>query len=794
MISLKELEENGKEQVPADQQENMNDNNNDGDLVDITSLIDECASSLTVSDPVLWNESTFSLHDSMSALEIMDHKMDCCQIPASAMPLHSDKEEPHNNNIMVPPRPLPTGLDDAYHPIPWEDLTMDHAAEICLQGLVRLESLTSGASVAESTYTCLYAHNAVLRDMQSRLFPEEESTLLPTALTQHFGKLLCHDNDETSASQPSTTLPQHLVYATVLGLVETSHAIRSLVLHADIYEEEDFTVTNYGLDFVSKDDAKETKECLRRTLEMIQDYDTSDGGGDDEESVSLAQHVLSFQLHLLTVCSSMAALDPEQVRKVTQETKSVAQLGCQHLMDAKRLVSTRKDKGSVAEKEVLRYCFDPYLYRPLVGNAPIRKVSFHAPAESIAILHDVLHQVDWACCDLLLHGTTLGQIRRILTRTSSCDVNILSRSMIVLNLYFDDKLLGQYNLVDAVQEDMVQQSAVPNTVLNGKYGRPFLNRLAKPIYDTLRLLVLNPCRQRGYMEMVMFQDWATLQQEARAVDLTDGDESPLPFFTHYVLATIAWLKDKHVALAVELQLVHGHHDLAVAVWYRDFLLSSLLNTRAAQRNAKQQSRPSEPPASVVPPKSRGKKKKAKSPIPKETPSATPVSVEDAMDDFDFAVLDLKRNLCRGLARFIAALRQANLLETETHEFTTHEIRFHQRYEALSLIPTPPALAYDDFRQGSDVSKVPQTDLLRSTAQCFKAGKATVDTLLEQLSRFDATSFSIREEDLRKLAKVCVGNSIFVMKLSQMVAGGQEAKGSVSFDFETDKEFCIIKIS
>ena len=85
------------------------------------------------------------------------------------------------------------------------------AAAIDLEILPRLESLLQGASVVESTYTCLYAHKAVLTDMKERL------------LTQQFGNLT------VSESPHDASVAQFLVYTTTLAMVEISDVVRSIV-------------------------------------------------------------------------------------------------------------------------------------------------------------------------------------------------------------------------------------------------------------------------------------------------------------------------------------------------------------------------------------------------------------------------------------------------------------------------------------------------------------------------------------------------------------------------------------
>ena len=48
----------------------------DEEWIDITSIVEEAANSLTVSDPMLCDRNSFNLQDAMAALELMDKTMD----------------------------------------------------------------------------------------------------------------------------------------------------------------------------------------------------------------------------------------------------------------------------------------------------------------------------------------------------------------------------------------------------------------------------------------------------------------------------------------------------------------------------------------------------------------------------------------------------------------------------------------------------------------------------------------------------------------------------------------------
>ena len=153
-----------------------------------------------------------------------------------------------------------------------------------------------------------------------------------------------------------------------------------------------------------------------------------------------------------------------------------------------------------------------------------------------------------------------------------------------------------------------------------------------------------------------------------------------------------------------------------------------------------------------------------------------------------------------MMQFIAALIQAELLKIPHYEFTSHSYRFQKRFEVFGSLPQPPQLTYEDFLQGSDFSNVTPADLISSASDCFKSAKVIVDKLLGEIgAKFDGKiSSPVRKEEVMKFAKVCVGNTLFLHKLRQLVEknrpGCKITEKSVTFDFGVHEQFCTIKVN
>ena len=228
---------------------------------------------------------TVNLQDSMAALELKDRKMDCCEIPASQVAPYGVAAP---DDVMVFPRPAPTGLNDIVQPLPWQELTIEDAAYIALEALIRLESLLGGASVVESTFTCLYVHRPVVADMKERL------KIPPETLTEQIQSIMKPKKTGTTA--------QHVVYAASLMLLELTDVVRSVILNADIYEEEDFSVSTYNIAVFDDRDEATAIVVVVDTLEMMAALEDQ-----ENEHVKAITSILGFQLDLLTICTSLVS-------------------------------------------------------------------------------------------------------------------------------------------------------------------------------------------------------------------------------------------------------------------------------------------------------------------------------------------------------------------------------------------------------------------------------------------------------------------------------------------------------
>lgn len=713
--------------------------------------------------------STFNLHDAMSATHITHPKMDSCEIPLSALnpaaDPRSNSEGVSSPETYVHPRPIPTeGLRDPFHSIPWDDLTLDDAAFILVRVLTCLPVLFDGASVGESVLTCLYAHDKVVEDMKAELFPE--------SIEDKMDQLLRVKN-----------APKLAVFSSILVLLHFTELFRTIVSNADIYEEEDFVLNTHGVILYTERDTLQLSRITETTLEVLSLLEKN-------VASEIITSILRIQLCIMKICFGMANLGSAELKetvKVTQAAVEEAIVDLQKVSEMYLNLQASREKQDITR--LLSRCFDPYVNRPLIGNLPVRHINTKEPDDALRLLLRNLYGVRDILLKTISKANRIGRIQRMLDKTSRNDSDILLRSLFLLNLYFEEKLIGQYDLQESVTDLMRYRMEVPKGYLESEYAGLFLGRMEKPFYDTLKLRLFNRSRQRAFIEAVLLPDWSVLLEEAQQVDAVQQAEqnhesTTVPHFYFFVLSVILNLIDRHISLGIELSIFQGGHQLMMAFWYRDFVLSANLQHLSQMKTFQDKNTEQSEARGKV----RNKKKS------RDTVKKRKKTDEDLEEDFEMVVLGVRRMLCRATFQFMIILRQLSLLKEPTFEFTSVETIFRRRFEVFEVVKQPPALSYEDYKQGSNFSKVPSKDFLNNVADTFQQCRSTLDQLLTSLGSVDRDFVSLSEENIRGLIKVCVGNVIYIRKVEQLIKSDAAEASTVSFDFSNHPEFCTIKIA
>jgi len=470
-------------------------------------------------------------------------------------------------------------------------------------------------------------------------------------------------------------------------------------------------------------------ETVNNTLKKIM---LLQSGNEDLKSLWLC---LGYLWNFYKCCNSLTKMvaETDQIIKI----KRMIQSSQTQLTQLQKL--TNKTSSPFLEE-----AFDNNINRNLFGNSPVRKVQFQSLDESLSNLLQITNEFNIHICDFLSTSTSYLKTRNMLRQSSSWECNILTRSILILNLYFNDLFLGRYNVIDFVSGALNDEAGLP---LQNDLST-FINRLGKPIYDWLKLFLLNKNRQREFIETFIFREWSNLQKDVIPVTTSSH-------LTNFILYTSMDIMDHFHMLSLKIKLVHGHYDYSIAYWYRTFILSAMINLYVGMMKEKK-----------IEERKNQRKKNGEE------------------EDAQLLILGLRRSLCRGMAQYITALYQSNYLtKPQNYEFTTHAQRFSKRFEPFAQFPQPPHLSYSDFLQGTDYTNVSPQDLISSSRECFKTAKMLGDKLLQM--------DDLPRKEVLGLVKVCVGNLLYLHVLGKEIEGGK--RSSVKFDFEADVQFCIIQL-
>ena len=246
--------------------------------------------------------------------------------------------------------------------------------------------------------------------------------------------------------------------------------------------------------------------------------------------------------------------------------------------------------GSAPPPDLALHGFDASINRPLLGSAPMRKVHFDAFPEVLAKLGAFLGTLDGICTMLL--SPSLDALRGTLKRLSKASANVLARSLMAMNLYVDDLLLGRLVFYDVVREAMVDDGVAAVVLSSLKQAATSCITSSSPC--TIR------CGSSRSIAVGNARGWSSCSMtglssrtRARYADGLFCEEVGLEcaqYLSNWALMEVLGMMQQHVSLGIELQLYSCHEcDAACACWYWEYLISASLHVLTAVMSSKKSS-------------------------------------------------------------------------------------------------------------------------------------------------------------------------------------------------------------
>uniref|UniRef100_A0AAV1USC2 NAA35-like TPR repeats domain-containing protein n=1 Tax=Peronospora matthiolae TaxID=2874970 RepID=A0AAV1USC2_9STRA len=426
----------------------------------------------------------------------------------------------------------------------------------------------------------------------------------------------------------------------------------------------------------------------------------------------------------------------------------------------------------------------------------------------------------------------MEDLRIFLIEFSRQQPSVIARSYVLLFLYADSKIYGEYNFMDWLSAAMVM-NGVPSVLLSTQEGVLYSSRCIETVYESLKVFLHNRSRQRARIEYLL-GEWSILQADAAAVDERFTTEMNIPkaahprYFTAWTLEESVHLMTQYVVLGLELGL-YAPSEFGTAYWYLDYLEGSRLQNlnvtwtfvekmgkimpqRPATEQCRQIVAPPTPQAGAVASKSL---KKSKTKHKKHHNGVGAVAVTESSDSTSRSVdytrarflreikyTELLRSLMRAFFQLFNALEREGLVEVKLPTYSTFTIRFQHRFAPFRKLHYPAALTYEDFNENNDFSLYEPDLIYKSAEECFKTARAHAEELLRDKEEINTIATAngkklVRGSELQTLLKVSVSNCVRLAQRRPNASGGKSKKASqgvttpIEFDFSIHPHFPVV---
>ncbi|KAE8902329.1 hypothetical protein PF005_g1062 [Phytophthora fragariae] len=810
----------------------------DAEWRDVTQLMSATAKELKVGQ--LIHEEDFKLFDSMSALELMDPKMDSGMLVNGA-----------------PPQSISARLEGGGVPLEFSSArdvlaTLDELF-CCETGWL------NGLPLAQSLLMSVYMHRDPLCALVAQLVTPLENLVEDGADVRAVLK-----ESVGNSAKDSLLL---VMCAVFLATLKTADLVRDAALRADIYEEEDFSPGN-GFDVgvlapISVEVLDTMLQVTQERLEvLLEQHKTASSkksskkkhgkkasapATSNSEASSAAGYELLYPNARVGALLCEAFIRRVQLRRALLST--YAGLGlAEGLLDLKQAReglhrAYELVEGMSAERLELdpecftgkSFGFDPSISRLLLSGSPPRDVKIPLIDEAFWQMKKVLEEMVIGCSPP--EWTCMEDLRIFLVEFSRQQPTIVARSYVLLFLYADSKIYAKYNFMDWLSASMVM-NGVPSVLFSTHEGVLYSSRCIETVYESLKVYLHNRSRQRARIGYLL-DEWSILQAEATAVDERFTSEMNIPkaayprYFTAWSLEESVQLMLHYVVLGLELEL-YSPSEFATIYWYLDYLEGSRLQNLNVTWTFVEKMKQIMPPAHRHgPPATEQQKDATPAPPPSETSSTsssssakaskkgkskhkkhyngaaasadpeTPEPVREPVDPTKARFLreikytELLRSLMRAYFQLFNALEREGLVQVKPPMYSTFTIRFQRRFAAFQKLHYPAALTYEDFSQNSDFSPYELELIYKSAEECFKVARAHTEALLNDEEGIntivtDTGVGLVRGFELQALLKVSISNCVRLAQRTQNAAGNSKTKKTSSTppsrDAKTQMEF------
>ncbi len=305
--------------------------------------------------------------------------------------------------------------------------------------------------------------------------------------------------------------------------------------------------------------------------------------------------------------------------------------------------------------------------------------------------------------------------------------NVFVRSIIVLVCMQSDrcKLFGSPSMEEMLKRDAREFCNPPSLnprspLFSSSQGRElterFFGRTIHPMYELLRMYCHHRARQQEKVERVL-DFLADLQHETERIDhlhnelamKTDPVRQHLACYSSWVLYHSLNVMIDYVLLGLEFGL-YSPFEYHYIYWYLEYLYGWL---QTAWKSANRLTADSSLPV----PKGKKKGKKVKREVAERR-------------EREMATVHIKRLVCVGFMRIFEALILDDRIPRPSFEYGSEELCFHHRFATFASIPTPQLLTFQDYNKLAGIQNYTgmNINLYEAASRHFSTAKTALESL------------------------------------------------------------------
>lgn len=363
----------------------------------------------------------------------------------------------------------------------------------------------------------------------------------------------------------------------------------------------------------------------------------------------------------------------------------------------------------------------------LVPNAPPRKPRFVSVKKSVEVYRDMLENM------IRLHHLcevdSLMAIYDVVSALSAFEPNVFVRSLLWCQMSKPDDFLGLGSLSALVRTEVLQFARTSSVCIASDHATYWLTRVVQPVHDLFKHYCANRSRQQTYTSSLL-GDWNTIEMEASYIDRlaeaalkeqgvqTEGPTAVCrhPYFS-FVFELSTRLLALHLKLNVELDLLDTR-ELPVTFWYLSFLQEIRHQNHSICWKGLTSSGSGGASKKV-------KKKKGKKAVAPSGPSLPP---RDATAKE--MLVEAEHLLSQATLMVFHLFKKRGLYTPAPFTIGSEEVLFQNRFSIFSSIPQPAPLTFDQFKAHINYDTVDEEALLAVINRDFRSAKALVDLVLK----------------------------------------------------------------